>query len=139
MTEILGREEADKRTTGRFYVVAEQAVLLFGYETWVQTPWLDKALTGFHHQTAWRMEGMVPKYYPDGTWVYPPIGAALAMVELEEIRVFITRRHNTAVQYIATHPIMYFCLAADQKPGMRLSRRWGGEDRYWSATGWWNS
>ena len=101
-----------------------QAVLLFGSDTWVLNPRLEKALSGFHHQAARRMAGMGPKRQPDGTWVYPPIGAALAMVGLGEIGVYIVRRQNTVAQYIATRPIMDLCLTAERKPVMRLSRRW---------------
>ena len=49
MAKILGREEADRITAGKFYVVVVQAVLLLGYKTWVLTPRLDKSLDGFHH------------------------------------------------------------------------------------------
>ena len=70
------------------------------------------------------MEVMGPKCQWDGTWVYLPIGAALEMVGLEEIGLYITHLHNTVAQYIATFPIMEFCLAAERKPGMRISRRW---------------
>ena len=35
---ILGREGADPRTTGHFYIAVVQEVLLFGVETWVVTP-----------------------------------------------------------------------------------------------------
>ena len=56
---------------------------------------------------------MVPKRHPDGTWVYPPIGAALAMVVLVDIGVYIARRQNTIPQYIATRPIMELCLVEE--------------------------
>ena len=36
--KILVREGADKRTTGRFYVVVVQAVILFGSKAWVLPP-----------------------------------------------------------------------------------------------------
>ena len=58
-------------------------MLLFGSETWVLTPWLEKALEGFHHRAARRVAGMGPKRPQDGTWVLPTIGAALEMVVLE--------------------------------------------------------
>ena len=61
LEEILGREVADKRTVRRSYVAVVQAVLLFGSETWVLTPRLEKSLDGFHHQAVWQMAGMVPK------------------------------------------------------------------------------
>ena len=40
MVNILGREGADRRTAGRFYVAVVQEVLLFGSEMWVMTPQL---------------------------------------------------------------------------------------------------
>ena len=46
------------------------------------------------------------------------------MEGLEEIRLYIARIQNMVAQYIATCPIMDLCLAAEQKPGMRLSMRW---------------
>ena len=41
------------------------------------------------------MAGMGPKRQLDEAWVYPHIGAALEMVGLEEIGVYIARRYNT--------------------------------------------
>ena len=59
--KILGREGAERRTVGRFYVAVVQAVLLFSSETWVTTPRLEKSLKGFHHRAVRQMAGMVPK------------------------------------------------------------------------------
>ena len=59
-----------------------------------------------------------------GKWVYPHIGAALAMVGLEDIRVYIERHNNMVAQYIATRPTMDLCLEAERKPVRCLSRRW---------------
>ena len=67
LAKILGREGADKRTAKRFYVAVVQAVLLFGSETWVLTPRLEKSLERFHHQAARRMVGMGPKIQQDRT------------------------------------------------------------------------
>ena len=99
-------------------------MLLFGYEKWVLNPQLEKSLEGFHHGAAQRMAGMIPKRQQDGTWVYPPIRAALEMLGLQDIRVYTVCHQKTAAQYIVTHPIIDFCLAVERKPGMRLSRRW---------------
>ena len=52
---------------GKFYVVVVQAVLLFGAETWVVTPRLEKALEGFHNQAVGSMSGMVHVLQLDGT------------------------------------------------------------------------
>ena len=70
------------------------------------------------------MVGMGPKFQCYGIWVYPPVWAALAMVRLEEIGVYIDRRQNTVAKYIVTFPIIDLCLAAERNPGMHLSRRW---------------
>ena len=123
-TKIFGREGADNKMAGRFYVAVVQAVLLFGSKTWVLSPCLEKALEGFYHRAAWLMAVMGPKRQPDGMWVYPPIGAALTMLVMEEIGVYIARRQNTVAKYIVNCPIMDLCLAADRNNGMRLPIRW---------------
>ena len=41
------------------------------------------------------MAGMGPKIQQDGTWVYPHLGATLAMVGLEEIGVYTACHQNT--------------------------------------------
>ena len=105
-------------------MVVVQAVLLFGSDTWVVTPRLEKALVGFHHRAVQRMACMVPKRQQDGTWVYPPIGAALEVAGIDKIRVYIARHQNTLSQYIANFPIIELCLAEEQSPGMKLSRTW---------------
>ena len=51
-----------------------QSVLLFGSETWVLNPRLEKSLEGFHHRASLRMSGMDLKLHQDGMWVNPPIG-----------------------------------------------------------------
>ena len=60
-----------------------QAVLLFGSKTWVLNPRLEKYFEGSHHRAVRHMVGMGPKRQWDGTWVYTPIGADLAMLGLE--------------------------------------------------------
>ena len=101
-----------------------QAVLLFGSNMWVMTPQLKKSIEGSHHWVLWSMEGMGSKHQQHGTWIHTPIGAALAMVGMEKVGVYIADRQNTFVQYIANSPIIELWLAAEQKPGMRLSGRW---------------
>ena len=56
--------------------------------------------------------------------MYTPIGAALEMVGLEEIGVYIFSHQNMVTQYIATFHIMDLCLAAERDPGLHLSRQW---------------
>ena len=123
MLKILGIEGEDRRTAGRLYLAVVKDVLLFGSETWVVTPWLEKALAGFHHQAVWRMVGMVTKRQLDSTWVYPTIGEALVTIRLDYIGVYIARLQNTVAQYIVTCPVMDLCLAAERRLGMRLLQR----------------
>ena len=99
-------------------------MLLFGSETWVVTPWMVKSLLGFHHQAVERMVAMVPKRQLNGTWVYTPIWAALVILGLEEIRLYIARRENTVAQKIATHPIMELCLSVEWRMGIKLLQIW---------------
>ena len=40
----------------------------------------------------------------------------------------ITRRQNTAAQYIATRPILDLCERATQRMGARVSRRWWDQE-----------
>ena len=124
LTKILGREGSDKRTAGRFHVAVVHAVLLFGSETWVLTPWLEKSLEGFLRQAALRMAGMGPKRQQYGRWVYPPTGVGLAMLGLEEIRLYLSRHYNMVARYVATRHIMDLCLAAERNTGMRLYSKW---------------
>ena len=121
LAKILGREGSDRRTVGRFYVAVVQSVLIFRSKMWVVSPRLDKLLNSFHRYVVRQMSGMVPKLQRDGTWVYTPIGAALEMVGLEDIGVYIARHQNTVAQYIETCPIMDLCLMAERKTGLRLS------------------
>ena len=100
-----------------------QAVLLFGSEMWAMTPRLEKALKGFHHWAVWRMAGMIPKHQWGGSWMYPPIGAAMEKVGLDDIEVYIARFQNMVVQYIMTCPIMGLCLAAKRNLGLKPSKR----------------
>ena len=102
-------------------MVVVHVVLLFGSETWVTNPQLEKAPEVFHQRALLQMAGMGPKCQWDGTWVYPPIGAA---VGLDEIGVYIARHQSTVEQYITTRPIMYLCLAAERNQGLRLSSQW---------------
>ena len=47
---ILGREGADTQKLGNFYLAIVKAVLLFGAETWVITPHIERLLWNFHYR-----------------------------------------------------------------------------------------
>ena len=52
LLRILSREGADPKVSGHFFKALTQAVLLFGVETWVLTPSMDRALSSFQHRFA---------------------------------------------------------------------------------------
>ena len=58
--QVLIREGSDKRVSGNFFKAVVQAVLLFGAETWVLTPRIERALESFLHGAACRITGRQP-------------------------------------------------------------------------------
>ena len=56
LSKILVIEGADRIMPGRFYVAVVQAVLLFGYETWVLTPvWRNPSMVSTNRwYSGWR-------------------------------------------------------------------------------------
>ena len=55
----------------------------------------------------------------------------MAKASLQEVDTYIARLHNTVTQFIATGPIMDLCLAAEQHPGMRVSKRWWEQEVFY--------
>ena len=52
ISQIFSPEGADPKVLGSFYKAVAQAVLLFGAETWVLTPRMERALGSFQHRFA---------------------------------------------------------------------------------------
>ena len=52
----------------------------------------------------------------------------MAEVVLQEVDTYVSRCQNTVTQFIATSPIIDLCLAADQRPGQRISNQWWDQD-----------
>ena len=50
LSRILSREGADPKLSVNFYKAVSQAVLLFGAETWVLTPRMERDLDSFHYR-----------------------------------------------------------------------------------------
>ena len=57
VSRILRREGADSKVSGYFYKAVAQTVLLFGAETWVFAPRMDRDLDSFQHRVARRLTG----------------------------------------------------------------------------------
>ena len=48
----------------------------------------------------------------------------MAEADLKEVETYVSCRHNTVSQYIATRPIMDMCMLANRRPGPRVATRW---------------
>ena len=77
LSRILTREGADRRVLGNFFKAVLQAVLLFGAETWVLTPMIERALESFMHGAARRITENQPRKGGDGKWTHPPLKEAM--------------------------------------------------------------
>ena len=77
LKRILSREGADKRVSGNFFKSVVQQVLLFGAETWVLTPIIERSLNSFMHGDARRITGRQPRRGWDGKWFYPSLEGAM--------------------------------------------------------------
>ena len=128
MTRILVLEGAYPRILGLFFKEFIQAVLLFGSETWVLIPHMERALGRFQHRVAQRITGSNPRRMGEGRWEYNPLAAAMEEAGFEYIRVYITRRQNTVAQYIATLLILDLCKRSIRRLGAWVSRRWWDQE-----------
>ena len=121
LTRVLSREGADARTSGQIYLSVVQSIVLYGSETWVLIPRMQRVLGGFHHRVDRRLTGRQPQKGQDRGCVYPPLEDAMAGAGLQEVETYVSRRQNTEAQYIVTRPIMDLCLVAKRRPGPRVA------------------
>ena len=73
MQRTLSREGANKQVSGNFFKAVAQQVLLFGAETWVVSPRMERALNSFIHGSARRNTGRQPRRGWDSKWFYPSL------------------------------------------------------------------
>ena len=92
-------------------------MLLFGAETWVVTPNMDRSLSGFLHGAARRLTGRQAQRERDGEWYYPSLEGAMREAGLTDIRKSTQNRQNTVAQYIATQPLLDLCEGARAREG----------------------
>ena len=123
-TRILGREGADSWISSLFFKLVVQAVFLFGLETWVLTPCMERALGSFQHRVVQWITGRQPRRQRERGWEYPPLTAAMEEAGFEEIRVYIKTRQNTVAPYIARRPILDLCEQSVRRLGAWVSWRW---------------
>ena len=99
-------------------------MLLFGAETWVVTPKMERALSGFLHGAARRLTGRQARREKDGDWYYPSLEGDMREAGLTDIRTSILNRQNTAAQYIATQPLLDLCEGVRAREGAKVPLRW---------------
>ena len=87
---------------GEFFKAVTQAVLLFGVETWVLTPRMERALSSFQQRVVQWINGRQPRRWGDGSWEYPSLEEAMVEAGFEGVGTYITRSQNTVAQYIVT-------------------------------------
>ena len=124
MKGILRREGATTRILGNFFKSVVQHVLLFGAETWVVTPNMERALSAFLHGAARRLTGRQPRREKDGEWQYPSLEGGMEEAGLTDIHTSIPRSQNTVAQYIATRPLLDLCVGARAREGAKVTLRW---------------
>ena len=83
LKRVLSREGADKRISGNFFKTVVQQVLLFGAETWVLTPRIEKVLDSFMHGAARWITGRHPRIGWDRKWYYPSLVGAMKEAEFK--------------------------------------------------------
>ena len=103
---VLDREGADPKVSREFYTAVTQAVLLFGEEMWVLTPWMKKALDSFQSRVARKIMVRQPRQRKDGIWIYPPLAGIMKEAVMVGIRASILQGQNTVAQFIATRLIL---------------------------------
>ena len=82
---VLIREGTDAQTLGVIYVSVLQAVMLYGSDKWLTTPWFGRVLGLFHHRVTLRMTVRQSQRKQDGEWVYPPLDVAITEAVLMEV------------------------------------------------------
>ena len=85
MSQVLIREGADPKVSGHFFKALVQVVLLFGADTWILTPRMERALSSFQHRFVRPLSGRHPKRHWGYSWGYIPLEAAIVEVVFEEI------------------------------------------------------
>ena len=92
---VLIREGEDTRTSGRIHVAVVKVVILYGLETWVTTPRIERVLGGFHHRVDHSMTGKQPWRGRDGGWVNLPLTEAkeeaMAEAGFQDVETYVYR------------------------------------------------
>ena len=66
------------------------------------TPKMERDLNRLHQRVMQQLTWRQPRRQGCLSWDYPPLDVAMAEAGFEEIRTYVTRRHNAVAHYIAT-------------------------------------
>ena len=102
---------------GAIFKAVTQAVLLFGAETWVLNPRMERALSSFQHRVVQQITGRHPRRQEGGSWEYSSLEEAIVESGFEGIGTYVTRRKNMVAQYIVTQSILDLCEQSARRPG----------------------
>ena len=72
-------------------------MLLFGEDTCVLTPRMERALSSFQHRVAQRITGKKPMIRGGGIWEYPSLEEEMVESGFKGIGTYVTRRQNMVV------------------------------------------
>ena len=86
-----------------------QAVLIFGAENWLVTPFMGKALGGFQTQVEILLTGNLPRRTTDRKWRYTSAVVAREAAGFLMMEEYSRRRQNMVAQYIATRKMLDLC------------------------------
>ena len=101
-----------------------QQVLLFGAETWVVTPRMERVLNSSMHGATRRITRRKTQRGRDGKWFYPSLEGAMKEAGFKCVWASINTRQNMVAQYIATRPLLDLCKGKTQIGGVRVAMRW---------------
>ena len=85
MNQVLIREGADKQKLGNIYLAVVQLVLLYGSETWVLKPRMQRVLGGFHHRVDRRLTERQTWKRRYGGYVYSSLEDAMGEAGFQEV------------------------------------------------------
>jgi hypothetical protein len=127
-----GKSKPHGLVRGRFYrhrmspLALQQAMLLYGSNTWVLSKPALASLEGFHITAAyWMARKHEPWRGPQHRWINPKSKGMLeecGMSTLEEYNINVCQQ--TITVYVATRPILTKCRQGEPKRGAVLHRWW---------------
>ena len=99
IARLLKREGASATVMAKFYITIVQAVLLYGADSWTITDKNMNKLQSFHRRAMRYMTGSHIRKVGEN-WNYPDHESLAQKCELNNIEVYVERRHNTLWKFL---------------------------------------